>query len=319
MIVSLLVFDGVVASSVAGVVDLITGTNRYLESQKKSPVFEIELVGEKLFANAPLYFLSQVKHASIKTAKVPNLIIVPSFNVGNGEIIGNNKVLVAWIKKMRGKGAEVASLCLGCYFLAECGLLDGIEVTSHWAEANQIQKRYPALKMKSDLVITDNDGIYTSGGAFSSLKLIVYLIEKFCGRTTALVISKMFEVEMDRKSQAHFAIFTGLHHHNDVAIISAQRFIEENYRKAVSFEEVSTMVNMGNRNFIRRFKAATSNTPSEYLQRVRIESAKRGLENGHDIASIIDDTGYTDVKTFRSLFKRYTGLSPMEYKRKYSR
>jgi transcriptional regulator GlxA family with amidase domain len=319
MIISLLTFEGVVASSVAGVIDIFLGTNKYLESKGELPAFKIVLVGEKLSPLASLYHSPQVLNATIKTAKTPDLIIVPSFSVGNVKIIENNLWLVKWINKMRTRGAEVGSLCLGCYFLAEAGILDGMEVTSHWAQADEIQKRYPLLKMKSDLVITDKDGIYTSGGAFSSLKLIVYLVEKFCGRSTALTISKLFGVEMDRKSQAHFSMFTGLHQHNDEAILRAQQFIESNYIDSIRIESVSALVNMGNRNFIRRFKAATGNTPLEYLQRVRMESVKKAIEQGVEISSLIDYSGYKDVKTLRTVFKRYTRLSPMEYKRKYSR
>jgi transcriptional regulator GlxA family with amidase domain len=319
--VSILIFDEVVPSSVTGVIDLLTGANYCLSKEGSAPVFQLQLVLEN---DGPLpsslFNGNKTSYKTFATATTPDLIVVPSFNVGDDGVLDRNNAGIQWIKDMREQGAEVASLCIGCYFLAEAGLLNGLEVTSHWAVADEIQKRYPALKMKSDLVITDKDGIYTSGGAFTSLKLILYLIEKFCGRATALWVSKMFAIEMERSTQSHFAIFSGLHQHEDSAILQAQVYIEKNFSDDICIGDVATMVNMGDRNFIRRFKAATNNTPFEYLQRVRIESAKKSIETGEkELSSIIDATGYSDLKTFRSIFKRYTGLSPLEYKKKYAR
>ena len=315
--VSLLIFDEVVPSSITGVIDLLSGANLYLAGIGQPPAFHLELVGEK--ENPPPGFPLIGYHTYADAAR-PHLIIIPSFRVGNDSLLSDNLAGIEWIKQQRVKGTEVASLCVGSYFLAEAGLLDGKEVTSHWAVAGDMQRRYPAIKMRSDQVITDQDGIYTSGGAFSSLKLILYLIEKFCGREAAIWISKMYAIEMDRTSQAHFAVFTGQHQHEDKEILRAQQYIEQHYQDPISMDYLSKLVNMGHRNFIRRFKAATNNTPFEYLQRVRIESAKRALENNDkDVASIMDDAGYRDQKAFRSIFRRLTGLSLQEYKKKYAR
>jgi transcriptional regulator GlxA family with amidase domain len=319
--IALLVFDEVVPSSVTGVVDLLMGANRYMERMGKPAAFNLEIVSEAP-DTVPLNFPHQnIQYHTFANARRPKLIIVPSFSVGNVEpVLAANKAAIKWLKTARAAGAEVASLCVGSYFLAEAGLLNGKEVTSHWAAADDIQQRYPGIKMKSDLVITDQDGIYTSGGAFSSLKLVLYLIEKFCGREAALWISKMFAIEMDRTSQAHFAVFMGQHRHDDKEILKAQEYIEQNYQEDISMDTVSTLINMGQRNFIRRFKAATNNTPFEYLQRVRIESAKKAIEMNHkDLPFIMEDTGYSDLKAFRTIFKRITGLSPMEYRKKYAR
>ena len=315
--ISLLIFDEVVPSSITGVIDLLSGANFYLAGIGKRPAFHLELVGEK--ENPPPGFPLIGYHTYADAAR-PHLIIIPSFRVGNDSLLSENVAAIEWIKQQRVKGTELASLCVGSYFLAEAGLLDGKEVTSHWAVAGDMQRRYPAIKMRSDQVITDQDGIYTSGGAFSSLKLILYLIEKFCGREAAIWISKMYAIEMDRTSQAHFAVFTGQHQHEDKEILRAQQHIEQHYQDPISMDNLSRLVNMGQRNFIRRFKAATNNTPFEYLQRVRIESAKRALENNDkDVMSIMDDAGYKDQKAFRSIFRRLTGLTLQEYKKKYAR
>jgi transcriptional regulator GlxA family with amidase domain len=314
---ALLIFDEVVPSSITGVIDLLCGANNYLTRSGRLPVFNLRLVGEKA---VPPPGFPLIEYKTYTDVPLPSLIIIPSFHIGNDTLLASNTAGIRWIKKMHEQGTELASLCVGSYFLAEAGLLDGMEVTSHWAVVNDMQRRYPAIKMRSDQVITDQNGIYTSGGAFSSLKLVLYLIEKFCGREVALWISKMYAIEMDRTSQAHFAVFTGQHQHEDKEILRAQLYIEQHYQDPISMNNISKLVNMGQRNFIRRFKAATNNTPFEYLQRVRIESAKRSLEiNNKDVGSIMDDAGYRDLKAFRSIFKRLTGLSLQEYKKRYAR
>jgi len=217
-------------------------------------------------------------------------------------------------------GAEIASMCVGSFFLAEAGLLDGKTATSHWAATGEMQRRFPLVKVQSDRIITDQDGIYTSGGAFSALKLILYIIEKFCGRETALVVSKRYSIDIDYASQAHFAVFSGQRQHEDEEILKSQSYIEEHYASDLSIEQVSALCHTGKRNFIRRFKAATHNTPIEYLQRVRVEAAKKVLENEDcSLDDVMNRAGYEDIKTFRMVFKRLTGLSPRDYRKRYSR
>ncbi len=318
--VSLLIFDEVVPSSVMGVLDMLHGVNRYLARNHEPPAFAIEAVGAQKVNFVLATPFQLVCHKTYADITRPDLIIVPSFNVGDPAVLSRNLDSVQWIKEMHAAGAEVASLCAGSYFLAEAGLLDGKDVTSHWAVMDDMRKRYPSIRVKSDLVITDQEGIYTSGGAFSSLKLVLYLIEKFCGREVALWVSKMYAIELDRSSQAHFAVFAGQRQHEDKEILEAQQHIEQHYQEELTMESIAAKVHMGKRNFIRRFKAATNNTPFEYLQRVRIESAKKAIEqNDKDLSAIIDDTGYHDLKTFRTIFKRITGLTPQEYRKKYAR
>jgi transcriptional regulator GlxA family with amidase domain len=318
--ISLLVHENVYSSSVAGVIDLFAGANWCLAEFGRPAAFQLELVSEKvknIQLDAPAQFICRT---TMEEVSQTDLIIIPGFNGDSKAILKKNAAIVDWIKEMNNCGAEVASLCVGSFFLAEAGLLNGKMATSHWAVAEEMQSRYPLIKVKSDRVITDQGGIYTSGGGFSSIKLILYLIEKFCGRNTALWISKRFSIDIDQVSQAHFAIFTGQHRHNDDAILKSQNYIEQHYSTDLTIDEVSALSNTGKRNFIRRFKAATNNTPIEYLQRVRIEAAKKILEDKDWLLDeVMNKTGYKDIKTFRTIFKRMTGLSPHEYRKKYSR
>lgn len=318
--VSLLIFEDVVLSSVSGVLDILMQTNHFLESSGKEPAFKVGLVSEKMKniqTNVPAQFIC---YKTIDELFHTDLIIIPSFHGDPETMLSKNQATVAWLKEMSDMGTEVASLCRGSYFLAEAGLLEGKPCTTHWTAAEDMEKRYPGVKMMFDKVVTDVDGTYTSGGAFSSLNLILYLIEKFSGRDAAIWASKMFSIDLDRMNQSHFAVFQGQRQHEDEEILRAQTYIEENFHAQISVEHVAEQTNMSKRNFIRRFKSATKNTPLEYLQRVKIESAKKALEqHNYSILSLMHDVGYNDLKTFRTVFKRITGLTPQDYRRKYSR
>lgn len=318
--ISLVVYEDAVLSALSGPLDILVGTNSYLTQSNRPPAFEVELVSEKL-KNIQLHQPAQfICKKTLTEAAETDLVLVPAFNGEPEAILEKNRAIVDWIRRMHDLGAEAASLCYGSYFLAEAGLLSGRSCTSHWRTVDHMQRRYPDAQVLPDAVITDEQGIYTSGGAFSSLNLLLYLVEKFCGREVCVQISKTFSVDMDRVSQAHFAVFQGQHDHGDEAIIEAQAFIEKQYDADISIEEVAERSNMSRRNFVRRFKKATHNTPLEYLQRVRVEAAKKALErSSENISTLMYDVGYNDARTFRTVFKRFTGLTPQSYREKYSR
>lgn len=318
--ISLLVYEDAVLSAVSGPLDILITTNQMLKETGQPTAFQLELVSEKL-KNIQLHQPAQfICHKTLAEVDETDLVIAPAFNGEPDMVLEKNRALVEWIKIMHGRGAEIASLCYGSYFLGEAGLLTGKSCTSHWMTVDDMQQKYPKAEVLPDVVITDQEGIYTSGGAFSSLNLILYLIEKFCGREVGIQISKTFSIDMDRVSQAHFAVFQGQRGHEDDEILKAQTFIEQNYDDEISVEQVAEKSHMSKRNFIRRFKKATQNTPLQYLQRVKVEAAKKALEkSGQSISSLMYDVGYNDAKTFRTIFKRITGLTPQDYRSKYSR
>lgn len=320
IIVSILIHEDVVLSSACGPLDILTRTNQILAALGKPAKFQVELVSEKtknILLADPAQFIC---HRTLTEVSRSDLIIVPAFKGEPDAVLEKNRALIGWIKAMYAQGTEIASLCVGCFFLAEAGLLDGKPCTSHWKAIEDLRHRYPRIKLQPDTVLTDRDGIYTGGGAFSSLNLVLYLVEKFCGKEAGIQVSKNFSINPDQMSQAHFSVFQGQRRHGDGDILKAQSFIEENYQKEVSVEQIAEHSNMSKRNFIRRFKKATRNTPLEYLQRVKIEAAKKALENNNkSISALMYDVGYNDMKTFRGIFKRVTGLTPQAYRAKYCR
>ncbi len=217
-------------------------------------------------------------------------------------------------------GAEIASICTGAFLLAATGLLDGKTCSTHWNAAAAFRRLFPNIDLHTDKLVTAEQGIYTNGGAYSFLNLVLFLVERYFDRQTAIYCSKVFQIDMERASQSPFSIFQTQKNHGDELIGKAQTYIEENLAEKISFEAVASKLAISRRNFDRRFIKATGNTPVEYLQRVKVEVAKNTLEKGRKtIFEVMNDVGYADDKAFREVFKKITGLSPLDYKAKYNR
>jgi transcriptional regulator GlxA family with amidase domain len=171
-----------------------------------------------------------------------------------------------------------------------------------------------------DRIITEDHGLYTSGGANSYWNLLLYLVEKFTDRDMAILASKVYALEIERTSQSPFIMFNGQKEHEDDDVRKAQEFIEKNVTEKISIEELALKYAIGRRSFEKRFKKATNNTPVEYIQRVKIEAAKRHFEASRkNVNEVMYEVGYSDTKAFRTIFKRITGLSPVEYRNKYNK
>ncbi len=225
-----------------------------------------------------------------------------------------------WIIDRYKEGAEVASLCIGAFLLAETGLVNGRTCSTHWLFANEFRRRYPEVTLVDQRVVTDQNGIYSSGGANSHWNLLMYLVEKYVGREMAITASKFFVLDTELQSQLPFAMFKGQKNHDDDTIRRAQEYIEDHFSEKLTVDGLAERFATGRRTFERRFKSATSNTVVEYIQRVKIEAAKSMLEKARKtVAEVMYDVGYADTKAFRDLFKRITGLTPLEYKGKFVR
>jgi transcriptional regulator GlxA family with amidase domain len=259
-------------------------------------------------------------HTHISAIAKTNLIIIPSLNHNYQKAVLGNKLLIDWIVKQYKTGAEIASICTGAFILASAGLLDGKSCSTHWSAADNFRSMFPKVNLQPDKLITDESGIYTNGGAYSFLNLMIYLVEKYYDRQTAIYCSKVFQIEMDRNSQSAFIIFKGQKLHGDEMVKKAQAYIEKNPHEKISIEHLSAKFSVGRRNFDRRFIKATGNTPVEYSQRVKIESAKKAFETSRKtINEVMYDVGYSDMKAFREVFRKITGLSPLEYRNKYNK
>src|SRR5690606_38498128 len=198
--------------------------------------------------------------------------------------------------------------------------LNGKKCSTHWAHIEEFREKYPEVEVEDGAIITEHDNIYSSGGASSLWNLILYLIEKYSDRETAVMISKYFALDMGRDSQSQFAIFRAQRTHEDGEIQTVQDYIEAHYEDKITTENVANLIGASRSTFERRFKAATNNTPIEHTQRVRIEAAKKFFEASRkNVSEIMFDVGYTDTKAFRDIFKKITGLTPIEYRNKFAK
>lgn len=307
-------------SSIAGAYKIFTRANAYWKEKGRKEMFDIQLAGisKKVKYYDGLFTVNP--HVNISMIDKTSLIIIPSLNHDFHHAVKKNKPLIDWIARQYKNGAEVAAICTGAFMLASSGLLNGRSCSTHWAAADQFSSMFPLVNLQTDQLITDEKGIYTNGGAYSFLNLIIYLVEKYYDRPTAIFCSKVFQIEIDRQSQSPFIIFKGQKLHNDEMVKKAQSYMEENLQKKLSVEKLSSKFSSGRRNFDRRFIRATGNTPVEYVQRLKIESAKKALETSRkSIHEVMYEVGYSDVKAFREVFRKFTGMSPIEYKGKYNK
>ena len=318
--ISILVPRGAILGSLEGSRQLLTQVNEFFKAQGKEPVFKVQLVG--LTKETQLSGGRFTANADVLLQEVnkTNLIIIPAID-GNMELaLEENKAFIPWIVQQYNQGSEVASLCLGAFLLASTGLLKGRKCATHWMAENNFRRMFPDVSLVTEKIITDEKGIYSSGGAFSYLNLILYLIEKYTGRDMAVLAAKVFAIEIERSNQLSFTIFQGQKGHDDETIRKAQEFIEKNYHEKITVDQIASMLALGRRNLERRFRKATSNSVVEYIQRVKIEAAKLSLESSREnVNDAMYKVGYTDPKAFRVSFKKITGLSPLQYRNKYNR
>jgi transcriptional regulator GlxA family with amidase domain len=306
--------------NIDGTHQILAEVNNICASMGKPPLFNIQLVGlsKEISQRNGLYTICpDIIYTSVKKT---DLIIIPAMHGDLLTAMDLNKGFLPWIIQQYYAGAELASFCVGAFFLAATGLLTGKQCSTHWSLANKFRELFPDVNLVDDKIITFEEGIYTSGGAYSFLNLLIYLIEKYAGREIAILIAKNFMIDIDRDSQSPFIIFQGQKTHEDEAVKKAQEFIEQNYQEKIAVDQLASMLAQGRRNFERRFKKATSNTVVEYIQRVKIEAAKKNFEtNRKNITEVMYDVGYADNKAFRTVFKKITGLSPVEYRNKYNK
>ncbi len=317
--VSILVLETSIPAAIVDPRYMFTAINMFFKNASHQPFFNVSLVGiskeVKLSDGSITIHTDQL----IKNVKKTDLIIIPAISGDVKEAIKKNAAFIPWITEQHRKGAEVASLCIGAFMLASTGLLNGKSCSTHWLFANDFRDMFPEVQLVEDKIITDQNGLYSSGGATSYWNLLLYLVEKYTTRQMAITASKFFLLDMERESQMPFVMFKGQKDHEDFQIVKAQEFIEKHFQSKLTVDELANKFGIGRRTFERRFKKATANTVIEYMQRVKIEAAKKQLERGRKtVNEVMYDVGYTDAKAFRDVFKKVAGMSPVDYRNKYN-
>lgn len=318
--ISIIVPESSVIEAIADPHYIFKAVNNFLINSGKEQLFDVKLVGlsknvkleNNLYTVHPDKLISEIERT--------DLILIPALSGDMSNAINLNKKYIPWIKKQYENGAEIASLCVGSFLLASTGLLDGKRCSSHWNSSYEFRRMFPNVELLDGSIITGENGIYSSGGANSYWKLLLYFVEKFTDRETAILAAKYFAIDIDRESQSSFLIFEGQKNHEDKSILEAQIYIEENYQDKFTISDLANKTALGRRSFERRFKKATNNTVIEYIQRIKVEAAKRNFElSNKNVSEVMFEVGYNDNKSFRTIFKKVTGLTPIEYKNKYQR
>lgn len=317
--VSIIVPENSVLSAITGPNYLFNAVNLFLQDSGKDPLFKVKLVGLSKEVKLDGGLFSVHSDSLLFDAIKTDLIIIPALSGDMESAIKINREFIPWIIDRHKNGAEVASLCVGAFLLASSGLLDGKKCSTHWILADKFRQMFPDVELVDGTIITEESGIYSSGGANSYWNLLLYLVEKYSDRDTAIQTAKYFAIDIDRASQSPFILFQGQKDHRDEEIKRAQTFIEENYEEKFTVQQLAEMVAINRRSLERRFQKATNNSIIEYAQRVRVEAAKREFESSlKNVTEVMFDVGYSDTKAFRTVFKKITGLTPIEYRSKYN-
>jgi len=291
--------------------NLLTGT-------RQTPRFKVTTAsvdGRAVRCDGPIYIKPAAAIADIRKT---DLIFIPTTGLRIDDVAEYHAPVISWLRRWQNRGASIASVCTGVGLVAATGMLDGKRATTHWALAERFRQKYPQVKWMPELMVTEDRGFYCGGGVHAALDLSLYLVEKFCGHDIAMQTAKALLIETPRAWQSGFAIVPLKTEHNDEAISTAQEWLHENFRRPFPLDAPARRVGMSLRNFVRRFKQATGDSPLIYLQKLRIAAARRLLEGNHrSMQEISDAVGYQDVAFFRSLFQRHTGVSPSAYRERF--
>ena len=319
--VTILFLDGTFSSTAVGPMEVFrhAGTLwNFLTEKRQVPRFHVTTAsvdGRAVRCDGPIHIQPDVAITAIRRT---GLIFIPTTGLSIDDVVERNAPVVPWLRRWHKRGVAIASVCSGVGLVAATGLLDGKRATTHWGLAERFRTKYPRVRWMPELMVTEDRGFYCGGGVHAALDLSLYLVEKFCGHEVALQTAKALLIETPRAWQAGFAIVPLKTEHSDDGISRAQEWLHQNFHQTFPLQAPANRVGMSLRNFVRRFKQATGDSPLIYLQKLRVAAAKRLLEGDHrSMQEISGAVGYQDVAFFRGLFQRHTGVSPGEYRRKF--
>jgi transcriptional regulator GlxA family with amidase domain len=323
--VSLIAIPDAVISTLSGIYDVLNAFKILAKAGDvfpEHPPFTVEIVGETKGPVALASGLPITANRGIEDVSATDIVIVPSILLRDDAWEkGRYPALVAWLKAMHGRGASLCSACSGLFLLAETGLFDGVESTVHWGYAEPFRRAFPQVPIYPDRVLVtagSNQRFVSSGASMTWHDLVLYLIARHVGATAAQAVARSFALQWHHDGLAPYIVFEGPKNHGDAVILAAQEWLASHFSVASPVEEMIRRSGLAERTFKRRFTSATGYAPIEYIQRLRVEDAKRRLERTDETVDDIGwKVGYEDSASFRRLFKRTTGLSPKVYRRRF--
>ena len=285
-----------------------------------APQPHFDVVGASLDGKPPVSDggLAVVPQKAIRDIRETDLVFIPDAGFEPRLMIEKHRALIPWLRKLHAGGTMIAAVCSGVGILAATGLLDGRRATTHWAMTEPFRQLFPGVEWRTDVFITEDRGIFTGGGIYSSIDLSLYLVEKLCGHAVAVECAKALLIDMPRTWQTEYAVLPLTTSHTDDAVRKVEQWLQRRYSEDFRMQEVAGKFGMTSRTFERRFRAAVGQSPIAYLQKVRISAARRMLESGkRSIQQVSSSVGYDDVAFFRALFKRQIGVSPAAYRERF--
>jgi transcriptional regulator GlxA family with amidase domain len=286
-----------------------------LHGRPAEPAFRVRIASLDGAEVHSVYGLGMTPHVALADVERTDVVVISTSKLDLDLAFVENSALLPWLRSQHEQGALVVGVCMGAAYLAEAGLLDGRLGTTHWGLADSFAARYPKVRWRPDQFITEDSRVLCSGGVFASVDVSLYLVEKLCGHEVAVQCAKSMLLPMPRIHQTGYSMQTISQAHGDERIRGVEAYLQANYHADISTQDLANRAGLGERTFVRHFKAATGQLPAGYVQALRIQAAKAMLErDAKPIQAISSDVGYDDVAFFRSLFKRIVKMTPTEYR-----
>ncbi|MCP5170208.1 MAG: helix-turn-helix domain-containing protein [Hahellaceae bacterium] len=324
--IAILVTERCQASNIHTILDILIAANHVAKAYlgaKASP-FQFELIGleEKVSA----YNRTSIDNIRlISKVNQPDIVIIPGAFEASVTVedaiycLDKHREVLDVLNGWYEKGTLLASACTGNFLLAKTGILNGREITCHWAFESFAYKLFPNEAFCTNKILIDHGDMISAGGATAIGQLVLYTIAREHSKELAQITAKMMLIELNFEQQSRFAMFRPSHKHKDAIVLKLQKQLEESYAETFDLGRFAVQNALSEKQIVRRFKSITGETPLSYLQKYRIEKVKIELESGSkSISNVIWDVGYEDVSSFRRLFKKTTGLTLQEYRSRFS-
>ncbi|WP_137167157.1 GlxA family transcriptional regulator [Salinimonas lutimaris] len=314
-------FDQALASTISGAFDLFAQagvTWQRIHHAPKAPVFSVSLVSatgaDIRCANGMILKSS----GPLTTELAPDILLIPTIGGAIDQVLRNEQSLYPLLRYFAGQNTDIAANCTGVFLLAQAGVLDHRQATTHWGLADEFMQRFPQVELHSDKLHTVHDRLFCAGGGMAWIDLALLFIERYAGAHTARETAKAHVLDLPRLSQSFYAGSRQQQQHHDSLIHSIQNFLNQDIQSLPGVDELATRFNLTSRTLNRRFRNATGFTPGQYIQQLKVDQARKLLETkNYTMDQILSEIGYEDASSFSRLFKRKTGCSPSEYRSRF--
>lgn len=317
--VSIVIYPHCTPSMVAGFWDILSLANHLHEQQYNHKLMELSLIGADKRPISSFSGLTLTPHQTFMTKPAPDVIYVPGFIGDTDEIIQRNQSTIKWLRKINKGKTIMSAACNGNFLLAHAGVLDGQRATTHWSLTDKLGKDFRNINIEPEKILIDNGKVISAAGVTAYQNLALHIVQRLSDADIALSCAKIFLVDAGRKIQKPYRVYDFAKTHGDELIVAVQEWMENNYKEQFSLDKLSEVGRLGKKTLQRRFRKATGETPRLYLQKLRIETAKRILESDdRTFNEITWEVGYNDASSFHKAFKHETGLTPIDYRNKFA-